>query len=220
MPSIWRQLNPQAPDPGVLQEAAAVLRRGGLVVFPTETVYGLGADGLNPAAVRRLLATKRRPPGRPLPLLIGEVGLVYELADRVPPSAEALMEAFWPGPLTLILWRSERVPSETVAGGLTVGFRFPDHPVAQALARRVGGPLAAPSANRSGQPAPTTAAAARAQLEEEVDLYLDSGPAALGMASTVVDLTVEPARLLRAGRVTLADLEKVLGAGRVASGAR
>lgn len=219
MPSIWRQLDPQAPDPRVLQEAAAVLRGGGLVVFPTETVYGLGADGLNPAAVRRLLATKRRPPGRPLPLLIGEVGLVYALAAQVPPSAEALMEAFWPGPITLILWRSEQVPPETVAGGLTVGLRFPDHPVAQALARRAGGPLAAPSANRSGQPAPTTAAAARAQLEEEVDLYLDSGPATLGMASTVVDLTVEPARLLRAGRVTLADLEKVLGAGRVVSGA-
>lgn len=211
-------LNPDAPDPRGLQEAIAVLQRGGLVVFPTETVYGLGADGLNPAAVRRLLAVKRRPPDRPLPLLIGEAALVYELAALVPPSAEALMEAFWPGPLTLVLWRNERVPAETVAGRPTVGLRFPAHPVAQALARGAGGPLAAPSANRSGQPAPATAAAAQAQLGAEVEVYLEAGPSALGLASTVVDLTVEPARLLRAGCVTLSDLQRVLGAGRVADG--
>jgi L-threonylcarbamoyladenylate synthase len=216
--SSWWQLDPLAPDPRALREAVATLRRGGLVVFPTETVYGVGADGLNPAAVRRLLAVKRRPPGRPLPLLIGEAAMVYELAAQVPPSAEALMEAFWPGPLTLILWRNERVPAETVAGGPTVGLRFPDHPVALALARQAGGPLAAPSANRSGQPPPRTAAAAQSQLGEEVEVYLDAGPAALGTASTVVDLTVEPARLRRAGRVTQADLERVLGAGRVVGG--
>ena len=141
--------------------------------------------------------------------------MVRELVAEIPPAAEALMQAFWPGPLTLVLRRNERVPPETVAGGPSVGLRFPAHPVAQELVQRAGVPLAGPSANRSGQPPPTTAQAARKELGNEIDLYLEGGPSDLGISSTVLDLTVKPARLLRKGKVASADLERVLGEGQI-----
>lgn len=201
------------PDEARIAEAADILRAGGLVVFPTETVYGLGADGLNPVAIRRVYEVKQRPPLRPLTLMIAARETVAELAVDVPPEAWAVMEAFWPGPLTVVLWKSERVPPETVGGGDRVGLRFPAHPVPCALIRQAGVPLAAPSANRSGRPAPATAQAAQAELGEAVDLYLDAGPADSGVASTVLDLTVRPARLLRRGEVSREALAAVLGEG-------
>jgi len=203
------------PDEERIAAAADLLRAGGLVVFPTETVYGLGADGLNPAAIRRIYEVKQRPPRRPLPLMIAAWEMVEELATDVSPEAWAVMEAFWPGPLTVVLWKSERVPPETVAGGDRVGLRWPAHPVPCALVRRAGVPLAAPSANRSGRPSPATAQAAQAELGEAVDLYLDAGPADSGVASTVLDLTVRPARLLRRGEVSRKALAEVLGEGGV-----
>jgi L-threonylcarbamoyladenylate synthase len=193
-----------------IRQAAQVLRRGGLVVFPTETVYGLGADAENPEAVARVFAVKGRPADHPLIVHIGRADIAGWAAD-IPSVAWRLAERFWPGPLTLVLKRSARVPDVVTGGQDTVGLRVPDHPVALALLAAFGGGIAAPSANRFGRVSPTTAAHAREDLGEEVDLILDSGPCRVGIESTLLDLSGSRPRLLRPGAVTFEALAEFLG---------
>ncbi len=194
-----------------MQAAVEVLRAGGLVAFPTETVYGLGADAANPAAVRRLYEVKGRPGDHPLIVHIAASGLLLDWADTVPPAAEALAAACWPGPLTMVLARRPEVDA-TVAGGRdTIGLRVPSHPLALELLHAFGGGVAAPSANRFGHVSPTTAEHVRADLGREVDLILDGGPCAVGVESTIVDLTVDPPAILRPGGIPAEAIEAIIG---------
>lgn len=204
------RVDPAAPDPIVIETAAAVLRRGGLVAFPTETVYGLGANALDPAAVEKIFAAKGRPPDNPLIAHIADRANLDGLVRRVSPEAGLLMERFWPGPLTLVLPRNAAVPAVVSAGLPTVAVRMPDHPVARALIRAAGVPLAAPSANTSGKPSPTEAAHVLSDLRGRIEAILDGGPCEVGVESTVVDLSGPVPVLLRPGGVTLEDLERVL----------
>ncbi|MBM3659894.1 MAG: threonylcarbamoyl-AMP synthase [Actinobacteria bacterium] len=194
-----------------VRDAVAVLRRGGLVAFPTETVYGLGADASSAAAVRRLYAVKGRPAHHPVIVHLGGADALDEWAAAVPPSARLLAEAFWPGPLTLVLRRSARVPDAVTGGRDTVGLRVPDQPLALALLRAFGGGVAAPSANRFGRVSPTTAADVRADLGADVDLVLDGGPCRIGVESTIVDCTGEEPVIARLGGVPREDVERCLG---------
>ena len=199
------------PGDPVLAEAAALLRAGGLVAFPTETVYGLGADGLDADAVARIYAAKGRPATNPVILHVPDAGAARALAGRWPAEAQALADRFWPGPLTLVLPAAEAVPAIVRAGGPTVALRCPAHPVALALVRAAGRPLAAPSANRSQHLSPTRAAHVVASLGDAVDLVLDGGPTTAGLESTILDLAGDRPRILRPGPIPRADLEAVVG---------
>ncbi len=199
-------------DEASIRRAAALLRAGELVAFPTETVYGLGADALNGAAAARIFAAKGRPADNPLIAHIaGESGLAGLIAGEPCACARALMRAFWPGPMTLIFPKSPRVPREVTAGLDTVAVRMPSHPVARALISAAQTPIAAPSANRSGRPSPTTAAHVLEDMEGRIPLILDGGPCEVGLESTVVDVTGARPRILRPGGVTLEMLEGVVG---------
>jgi L-threonylcarbamoyladenylate synthase len=200
-----------------LDRAVELLRAGGLVAFPTETVYGLGADATNPAAVARIFAAKGRPADHPLIVHLASAEQVADWADEVPAPARALAQAFWPGPLTLVLRRSVRVPDCVTGGQDTVGLRVPSHPVAHELLRRFGGGVAAPSANRHGRVSPTRAEHVREELGERVDLVLDGGDCEVGLESTIVGCSDGAVTLLRPGHITLRDLEQVVGPVRLPS---
>jgi L-threonylcarbamoyladenylate synthase len=191
--------------------AAEVLRRGGLVAFPTETVYGLGADAANADALRRLYAVKGRPADHPVIVHVADARALDDWAAEVPDAARALAAAFWPGPLTVIVRRAARVPDEVTGGRDTVGLRVPDQPVALALLRAFGGGVAAPSANRFGRVSPTTADDVRADLGADVDVVLDGGPCRVGVESTIVDCTTDPPVIARVGGVAQEAVERVLG---------
>jgi L-threonylcarbamoyladenylate synthase len=194
-----------------VRRAAQVLQRGGLVGFPTETVYGLGADASSRDAVARLYAAKRRPVDHPVIVHFADAQAAFEWAREVPAGARKLAEKFWPGPLTLVLKRSGKAADFVTGGQDTIGLRVPAHPVAQELLRAFGGGIAAPSANRFGQVSATTAAHVRADLGEDVAVVLDGGPSEVGIESTIVDLSGEGAVLLRPGRIGRLELEQVLG---------
>jgi len=194
-----------------IARAAETLRRGGLVAFPTETVYGLGADAGNPAALARLYAVKGRPGNHPVIVHVGAPSQLADWAADVPEAALRLGDALWPGPLTVVVRRAARVPDAVTGGGDTVGVRVPDQPVALALLRRFGGGIAAPSANRFGRVSPTTADDVRADLGDDVDLVLDDGPCAVGVESTIVDCTGDHLAILRPGGVTRERIEEVSG---------
>lgn len=204
-------LDPSAPDPGVLEEAAAVLRAGGLVAFPTETVYGLGANALDADAVQRIFAAKGRPSYNPVIAHVADIAGAQALVTEWPPLAQALAERFWPGPLTLTLPKRSIVPDTVTAGRATVAVRIPAHPVARALIAVAGIPVAAPSANRFTELSPVTAAQVARSLGDRVDLILDGGRTDVGIESTVVDLTTTPPVLLRPGTITRAELEAITG---------
>ena len=194
------RVDPAAPDGAALGEAAAVLKHGGVVAFPTETFYGLGAAALDRRAVRRIFELKGRPETKPLLVLVDSIAMaatVAEVGDR----ARALAARHWPGALTLVLRARPHVPEEITAGAGTIGVRVSPHPVAQGLVRALGGPVTAPSANPSGLEPPTTAARVLAHFEGAVEMVLDGGPTPGGEPSTVLDLTVEPPRILRQGAV-------------------
>ncbi|MCS7080160.1 MAG: L-threonylcarbamoyladenylate synthase [Chloracidobacterium sp.] len=197
------------PNPEAIAKAAALLRSGQLVAFPTETVYGLGAPAFDEVAVARIFAAKGRPPNNPLIVHIAESDWLERVAVEIPPAAYRLMDAFFPGPLTLILPKHPRVPSNVTAGGATVGVRWPSHPVAQALLRAVGAPLAAPSANRFTEVSPTTADHVLKSLGGRIAAVLDGGPCPVGIESAVVDVTTDPPTLWRAGVLSQAVLEAV-----------
>jgi L-threonylcarbamoyladenylate synthase len=213
------------PDDPILEEAVHLLAAGRLVAFPTETVYGLGADGLNEVAVAGIYAAKGRPATNPVILHVAGPEAALPLVTRWPPVAQALVDRFWPGPLTLVLPASELVPEIVRAGGPTVALRCPDHWIAQALIHRLGRPLAAPSANRSQHLSPTRAEHVASGLGEAVDLILDGGPTRAGLESTIVDLSGPRPRLLRPGPIGSETLRGVLGpldawVGSLASGER
>lgn len=202
----------------ILDEAAAILRRGGTVAFPTETVYGLGADGLDPDAVRKIFEAKERPPGNPLSLLVHSREDLGKVAKNIPEKAFRLMDAFWPGPLTIVLEKNDIVPEITSGNLPSIGLRMPDHRIPLELIKRAGTPLAAPSANLSGKPSPSLAAHVLADLTGRIDAVIDGGGAAIGLESTVVDMTVEPPVVLRPGAVGIDELERVIGKVRPAYG--
>ena len=198
-------------DKNAVAEAAAILRRGGLLGIPTETVYGLGADALNEDAVRRIFEAKGRPQDNPLILHVPSADWLDRCCQDVPPAAYRLAERFWPGPLTMILPRRPIVPLRTTGGLETVGVRCPDHPVTLAIIEAAGVPVAAPSGNTSGRPSPTTARHMMDDMLGKIDGIVDGGPCAVGVESTIIDLTVQPPRLLRPGGLPLEELEAVLG---------
>ena len=204
------RLDPIHPDPVVVEHAAALLRRGGLVAFPTETVYGLGANALDPDAVAAIYAAKGRPAWNPVIAHVPDVHAARALTRHWPPAADQLAAAFWPGPLTIVLPKGSHVPDVATAGLDAIGVRVPAHPVALALLRAAGVPIAAPSANRFTQVSPTTAQHVQSSLGDRVWLILDGGPSTVGIESTVVDLTGPDAVILRPGMISATDLEGAL----------
>ena len=201
-----------ADRPGALAQAVAVLRAGGLVAFPTDTVYGVGAHAYQPAAVARLYTAKVRPEGKAIPLLLGDAADIERVSRDLPPLTQRLMDAFWPGALTLVVPRNPGLPDIVTAGGPTVAVRLPDHPLPRALARALGAPLAATSANLSGQAEASSAADVMAQLDGRIDLLLDGGRCPGGVPSSVVDLTVQPPAILRQGALNPELLQRLLAA--------
>jgi L-threonylcarbamoyladenylate synthase len=195
-----------------VERAVAALRSGELVAFPTETVYGLGADAANAGAVRRLYAVKGRPAGHPVIVHVAHESQLDELGREVPDDARLLAKSFWPGPLTIVVRRNPEMVVSEVTGGLeTVGLRVPDHPLALQLLESFGGGVAAPSANRFGRVSPTTAAHVRADLGDDVRVVLDGGPCRVGVESTIVDVTGRVPAILRVGGVSRAEVERVIG---------
>lgn len=194
-----------------LAEAAGLLRQGEVVAFPTETVYGLGADGLNATACAKIFAAKGRPSDNPLILHIAAKEEILPLSKNLSAHAKRLMAAFWPGPMTLIVPKSELVPDLVTAGLDTVAVRMPDHPIAKALIQAAGCPIAAPSANKSGRPSPTTAAAVLEDMEGLIAGVIDGGLANIGVESTIIDTTTAVPVILRPGGITREMLEEALG---------
>ena len=194
-----------------LSQAAAVLKRGGLLGIPTETVYGLGADGLDPEAVAHIFQAKGRPQDNPLILHIPSADWLARYCQNIPETAYLLARWFWPGPMTMILERKPVVPDAVTAGLDTVGMRCPDHALCRKIIALADLPVAAPSGNTSGRPSPTTAAAMLEDMDGKIDAIVDGGPCAVGVESTIIDLTATPPRLLRPGGVTLEQLREALG---------
>lgn len=196
---------------GDVDQAAGIIRKGGLLGIPTETVYGLGANGLEETAVHAIFEAKGRPQDNPLILHVPDESWLERYCEDIPAVAYELTGRFWPGPLTMILKRKDNVPNAVTAGLDTVGMRCPDCAVTREVIEKAGVPVAAPSGNASGRPSPTTAAAMLEDMDGKIDAILDDGPCAVGVESTIVDLTVTPPRLLRPGGVTLEELEEELG---------
>jgi L-threonylcarbamoyladenylate synthase len=211
-------LDPLAPSPRAIGQAAAIIQAGQLVAFPTETVYGLGADGLNPTAIGRIYTAKGRPSDNPLILHLASIEQLSLVASHVPEVAYPLIHAFWPGPLTLVLPKTAGVPELATGGLATVAVRMPAHPVALALIKAADLPLAAPSANRSGRPSPTTAQHVFDDLHGRIPMILDAGPACIGLESTVLDATCSPPAILRPGGITREAIEAVVGRVQEATG--
>lgn len=195
-----------------LPEAGEIIRAGGLVAFPTETVYGLGADALNEEAARKIYAAKGRPSDNPLIAHIAKKEDIEPLVREIPEAGKKLMDAFWPGPLTLIFPKSGRVPKGTTGGLDTVAVRMPSDPVARRLIELAGTPVAAPSANTSGRPSPTTAEHVRQDMDGRIEMIVDGGPVGIGVESTIVDVTGEIPMVLRPGAITMEMLKKCVGA--------
>lgn len=198
-------------DQAAIAAGAAALADGRLVAFPTETVYGLGGDARDPQAVARIFAAKGRPHDHPLICHVADARGAAALVDHLTPAARALADAFWPGPLTLVMPRSAAVPDAVTGGRHTVAVRVPAHPVALALLRAFDGPVAAPSANRFGRPSPTQAQDVADELGDAVQVILDGGPCEIGIESTVVDMTTDPPQVLRPGRISAHQLSQVIG---------
>ena len=204
-------LDPDSPDADLIRRAGEILREGGLVAFPTETVYGLGGDALNPAASEKIYAAKGRPSDNPLIVHIADMEHLLPIVRELPEKAVQLAEVWWPGPLTMIFHKTDLVPDETSGGLPTVAVRMPNHPVALALIRAAGGYIAAPSANTSGRPSPTNAQHVAEDLSGKIDMILDSGPVRIGLESTIVDFTEDVPVLLRPGYINIEMLRKILG---------
>ncbi len=206
------QINPNAPEPDILAHAGDILRQGGLVAYPTETVYGLAASAFVVDSIARVFDAKGRPHGQPLPVQIAALSEVETLAQDISPAARKLLADFFPGPLTLIFRRQPTVSLTVTGGGDTVGLRMPDHPVALGVLRAFGAPVVCPSANLTGQRASMSAADVLEDLDG-IDLVLDGGPTTDRTPSTVLDVSVEPARMIREGKISRAQLERYLEIG-------
>ena len=198
-------------DGELLKEAGEILKAGGLVAFPTETVYGLGGDALNKESARKIYAAKGRPSDNPLIVHISKWEDIYPIVSEVPEEAQRIAEAFWPGPLTMILPKSDLVPYETTGGLDTVAIRMPSHKVAREMIACAGGYVAAPSANLSGKPSPTQAKYVAEDMDGRIEMIIDGGEVGIGLESTIIDLTVSPPQILRPGYITDSMLSQVLG---------
>jgi L-threonylcarbamoyladenylate synthase len=205
------EVSPTQPDLAVINRAAEVLRGGGLVAFPTETVYGLGADALNPDAVKKIFSAKHRPIDNPMIVHVAALEDLKFLTENISTESIPLMKQFWPGPLTLIFRKSGQVADAVTGGQETVAVRMPRNIIALALIRALGHPIAAPSANLSGRPSPTTGRHVLHDLKGEIDMILDGGPVEVGVESTVLDLSQHPPAILRPGAVTREELEPLIG---------
>jgi len=203
-------INPLMPEPDILAYAGDILRAGGLVAYPTETVYGLAASAFHSGSITRVFDAKGRPHGQPLPVQIATISELETLAQSIPDAARTLIADFFPGPLTLVFRRQPSVSLLITGGGDTVGVRMPDHPVALGVLRAFGRPLVCPSANRTGRRAAMSASDVLEDLDGKIDLVLDGGPTTDRTPSTVLDVTTKPARLIREGKLTRAELEMYL----------
>lgn len=203
-------IDAREPQSDRIEEAARIIRDGGLVAFPTETVYGLGGDALRPEAARKIYAAKGRPSDNPLIAHIADFQELPSLAAEIPDTARQLMWLYWPGPLTLIFRKTDAVPLSTTGGLDTVAVRMPSHPVARALIRAAGTPIAAPSANRSGRPSPTRASHVREDMDGRIDMLLDGGPVGIGLESTIIDVSGREPSLLRPGFISEEMLKRTL----------
>lgn len=210
MDTIIEKVDPEHIDTDVMEQAGKLIAEGELVAFPTETVYGLGGDALDPDASRKIYAAKGRPSDNPLIVHIADFDDMKRVAREVPEQAKKLADAFWPGPLTMIVWKSDAVPEATTGGMQTVAVRMPNHPVALELIRRSGCLIAAPSANTSGRPSPTEAQHVAEDLSGKIAMILDGGPVGIGIESTIIDLTEEQPMILRPGYITPEMLSEVL----------
>ncbi|MFH1065717.1 MAG: L-threonylcarbamoyladenylate synthase [Nanoarchaeota archaeon] len=208
--TIILKIRKDNPETILIKQAALIIKEGGLVAFPTETVYGLGADAFNAKAVEKIFIAKGRPANKALIAHIADKKDVYRLAREVPKEAELLMKKFWPGPLTIVLKKSKIVPDATSAGMDTIAIRMPANKIALALIKEAKTPIAAPSANLSGMPSPVNAAQVIENLSGKIDVIIDSGKTDLGVASTVLDMTVSPLVILRQGALAKEDIEKAL----------
>jgi L-threonylcarbamoyladenylate synthase len=198
-------------DNETIHQAAGIIQKGGIVAFPTETVYGLGADAFNPLAVARIFEVKRRPYFDPLIVHVANPADIKKLVREIPSDVKKLIGRFWPGPLTIVLLKEEEIPDIVTAGLLTVAIRMPNHPMALSLIKESKCPIAAPSANPFGYLSPTTAEHVREQLGDQVDLILDGGPCPVGVESTIISFLEEGPRLLRPGGVSLEEIESIIG---------
>lgn len=210
MDTIIEKVDPAHIDTDVMEQAGKLIAEGELVAFPTETVYGLGGDALDPDASRKIYAAKGRPSDNPLIVHIADFDDMKRVAREVPEQAKKLADAFWPGPLTMIVWKSDAVPEATTGGMQTVAVRMPNHPVALELIRRSRCLIAAPSANTSGRPSPTEAQHVAEDLSGKIAMILDGGPVGIGIESTIIDLTEEKPMILRPGYITPEMLSEVL----------
>jgi len=210
-------IDPTSPQPELIARAASIIKTGGLVAFPTETVYGLGADATNDAAIRGIFDAKGRPPDNPLIVHVADRQMLNRIALNISDKAARLIDRFWPGPLTLVLHRAPAVAPSVSAGLDTVAVRMPSAPVALALIRAAATPIAAPSANTSGRPSPTSANHVLQDLGGAVDLILDGGPTSIGIESTVIDMTADPPVILRPGWVTRDAISDLIGPVRTAA---
>ena len=211
METEYLKLDPVSPDPEVIRRAGDILKRGGLVAFPTETVYGLGGDALNREAARKIYAAKGRPSNNPLIVHIADMEHLEAIAAEIPEKARKIASVWWPGPLTMIFNKKDIVPDATSGGLPTVAVRMPNHPIALELIRAAGGYIAAPSANTSGRPSPTIAEHVREDLDGKIDMILDGGEVRIGLESTIVDFTDEIPMMLRPGYINMEKLEEILG---------
>lgn len=211
MDTVIKKLNVENIDKEVIKEAGDVIRRGGLVAFPTETVYGLGADGMDGAAAAKIYEAKGRPSDNPLILHISDISMLDDIVTEIPQTAKLLMDKFWPGPMTLIFKKKEQVPYGTTGGLNTVAVRFPSHKVALELIREAKTPIAAPSANTSGRPSPTEASHVIEDMNGRIDMILDGGQVGIGIESTIIDVTQEVPMILRPGYITRAMVSEVIG---------
>lgn len=205
------EINPKKPQLSKIRQAASVIRGGGLVAFPTETVYGLGANALNPTAVKKIFEAKKRPSDNPLIVHIYDKNDIYLLTRDIPEVADRLIRRFWPGPLTIVLKKSRIVPSVTSGGLDTIAIRMPKNKIALLLIKEAGVPIAAPSANLAGRPSPTLARHVLEDLRGRIEMVVDGGQTKIGIESTVIDLSGKIPTLLRPGRVTLDELQRVIG---------
>jgi L-threonylcarbamoyladenylate synthase len=211
MNTIYAKTDPDDIDMSVIEKAGSIVKQGGLVAFPTETVYGLGADALCGASSKKIYEAKGRPSDNPLIIHIAELEDIYRIVKIVPPEALALAKRYWPGPLTMIFDKASIVPKETTGGLDTVAVRFPSHPVAKAFIKAAGGFVAAPSANLSGRPSPTTGKHVAEDMDGRIDMIIDSGPCDIGLESTIIDMTSDVPMMLRPGYVNEEMLRDVLG---------
>lgn len=205
------KFNPENIDPALAREAGQILAAGGIVAFPTETVYGLGANALDETAVQKIFTAKGRPSDNPLIVHIADIKEVDALIAEIPEKAKLLMDAFWPGPISIIMQKSDKIPDCVSAGLKTVAVRMPSNPVAREIIRAAGVPIAAPSANTSGKPSPTEASHVREDMLGKIDMIADGGSCTVGLESTVIDMTSDIPTVLRPGGITLDMLESVLG---------